>query len=60
MTGALLGHRQAATTARYAHLAAGPQQAAAARVAGTIAGALGGSGKPADGAVVGLRRRRAP
>jgi integrase len=43
MTGALLGHRQAATTSRYAHLAAGPQQAAAARVAGTIAGALGGN-----------------
>jgi integrase len=30
MTGALLGHRQAATTARYAHLADAPQQAAAA------------------------------
>ncbi len=55
LTGALLGHRQSSTTARYAHLAAEPQQLAAARVAGTIAGAL--RGKPADSAVVGLRRR---
>ncbi len=55
MTGALLGHRQSSTTQKYAHLAAEPQQLAAARVAGTIAGAL--RGKPADGAVVGLRRR---
>jgi hypothetical protein len=40
MTGALLSHRQAATTARYAHLADAPQQAAAARVAGAVAGAM--------------------
>jgi site-specific recombinase XerD len=42
ITGALLGHRQAGTTMRYAHLAEDPLQAAAERVAGTIAGALGG------------------
>jgi integrase len=42
MTGALLGHRQAGTTARYAHLDDDPIRAAADRVAGTIAGALGG------------------
>lgn len=58
MVGQLLGHRQPGTTARYAHFAAAPQMAAAARVAGSIAGAL--RGKPAAGAVVGLRRRRAP
>jgi integrase len=56
MTGALLGHRQAGTTMRYAHfyahLADDPVQAAADRVAGTIAGALG-AGKPAT--VVNLR-----
>jgi integrase len=40
MTGALLGHAQANTTHRYAHLAADPVQAAADRVAGAIAGAL--------------------
>jgi len=47
MTGALLGHRQAGTTMRYAHLAEDPVQAAAERVAGTIAGALG-NGSVAD------------
>ena len=46
MTGALLGHRQAGTTMRYAHLADDPVQAAADRVAGTIAEALE-SGAPA-------------
>ena len=40
VTGALLGHRQPQTTARYAHLAEDPVQAAADRVAGSIAGAL--------------------
>jgi integrase len=43
MTGTLLGHRQAGTTMRYAHFAEDPVQAAAERVAGTIAGALGGA-----------------
>jgi len=42
--GKLLGHAQAATTARYAHLAADPLKAAAAAIAGRIAVALGGSG----------------
>ena len=40
--GALLGHRQAQTTQRYAHLAADPLKAAAAVVAGKIAEAMGG------------------
>jgi integrase len=43
ITGALLGHRQTATTARYAHLAADPMREAASRVAGTLATALVGS-----------------
>jgi integrase len=43
--GKMLGHTQAATTARYAHLASDPVKAAAAAVAGKIAAALaGGSG----------------
>jgi Site-specific recombinase XerD len=45
--GKMLGHTQAQTTARYAHLAADPVKAAAASVAGTIAAAMGG-GRPAE------------
>lgn len=47
--GKMLGHTQAATTARYAHLASDPVKAAAATVAGTIAAAMKG---PAGGAEV--------
>lgn len=43
--GALLGHKQSATTARYAHLAAGPQHAAANVIAETIAAAMRGDEK---------------
>lgn len=43
--GALLGHKQSATTARYAHLAAGPQHAAANAIAQTIAAAMRGGEK---------------
>jgi integrase len=42
MIGRLLGHTQAATTARYAHLADDPVRAAAETIAGTIASAMGG------------------
>jgi len=42
--GKMLGHTQAATTARYAHLASDPVKAAAAAVAGKIAAAMA-SGK---------------
>jgi integrase len=43
--GKMLGHTQAATTARYAHLASDPVKAAAAAVAGKIEAAMaGGSG----------------
>lgn len=40
--GKLLGHTQAVTTQRYAHLAADPLKAAAATIAGKIADAMGG------------------
>jgi integrase len=48
--GKMLGHTQAATTARYAHLASDPVKAAAASVAGKIADAMSGASK--DGAAV--------
>ena len=40
--GALLGHKDPSTTARYAHLANDPLRAAADRIAGNIAAALTG------------------
>lgn len=46
--GKLLGHTQAATTHRYAHLASDPVKAAAAAVAGKIAAAMGGGSDVAD------------
>lgn len=52
MIGNLLGHTQAQTTARYAHLANDPVRAAAEATAGTIAGALNGT----SGEVVKLKR----
>jgi integrase len=51
--GAILGHRNQATTARYAHLADDPRQAAATRISDEIAGAL--SGQPA-GEVIQFRK----
>jgi integrase len=45
IVGKLLGHSQAATTARYAHLDTDPLRRASDRIAGTIAAAL--EGKPA-------------
>jgi integrase len=44
--GALLGHRQPATTARYAHLDNNPVQTAGDRIAGTISAALEGRATP--------------
>jgi integrase len=53
--GALLGHTQAATTQRYAHLAADPLKQASDLIGGRIAAALSnGKGAPAD--VVPLKR----
>ena len=42
MIGKLLGHTQVQTTARYAHLAADPVQAAAEQVTANIASILNG------------------
>ena len=44
MIGKLLGHTQAQTTHRYAHLAADPMKAAAERVGSVIAAAMGNGG----------------
>jgi len=57
MTGTLLGHREARTTMRYAHVASDAAQVAAERVEGTIAAAL--EGKPAAQPVpIGKAHRR--
>ena len=55
--GKMLGHTQAATTHRYAHLASDPVKAAAATVANKIADAMQGSAV-ATGEVVPLTRPR--
>lgn len=55
MIGKLLGHTQAQTTARYAHLAADPVKAATERVGAAIVGMMG-SAKPAE--VVPISGRR--
>lgn len=58
--GALLGHSDSKTTARYAHLTADPVKAAAERIAGTIAAALQPADAQQPGAeVVELSRRKA-
>ncbi len=54
LIGALLGHRNTATTARYAHLSSDPRRAAADRIAGRIAAAMRGE----PGKVVPLAARR--
>jgi integrase len=54
--GKLLGHRQSATTARYAHLAADPVKAAAVSIAERISVAMGGEAAKSD---VTLLRRSA-
>src|SRR6266516_4388845 len=56
--GALLGHRQAATTARYAHLQDSVTRRASETIGATIAAALGPPVKPA-GDVVPLRKQGA-
>ena len=56
--GKMLGHTQAATTNRYAHLASDPVKAAAATVAGKIADQMaGGSGETGKGSVTALPLR---
>ncbi len=56
--GKMLGHTQAATTLRYAHLASDPVKAAATAVAGQIAAAMG-EGTSKGGDVVPLSRNNA-
>ena len=56
--GKMLGHSQAQTTQRYAHLASDPVKAAAATVAGKIAAAMKGSSE-GEGTVTSLRPKRA-
>ena len=53
--GKILGHTQASTTQRYAHLQADPVKAAAGAVAGKIADAM--KGEAAGAKVVPLMRR---
>jgi integrase len=53
--GKMLGHTQAATTARYAHLASDPVKIAVATVAGKIADAMQGNAAPTS-SVVALRK----
>jgi integrase len=55
--GALLGHRDTGTTARYAHLSNDPLKAAADRIAGNIASAM--EGKAAKVVALCGRRRKA-
>jgi integrase len=55
--GKMLGHTQAATTHRYAHLASDPVKAAAATVAGKIAAAMS-AGNGHRPAIVELRKRQ--
>lgn len=57
--GKLLGHTQAVTTQRYAHLASDPLKAAAATVADRIAAAMKVGEAPADAKVVELPKRKA-
>jgi len=56
--GKLLGHTQAATTARYAHLDADPLRRAADTIGATIAAAMGDATKGAT--VTPMRRRKRP
>ena len=48
MIGKLLGHTQAATTERYAHLAAAPLRAANEAIGARIAAVMKGDSKGAD------------
>lgn len=56
VVGALLGHTQASTTQRYAHLSADPLKIAADKISGQIAAALNGTPK-ADVVPIAQRRR---
>ena len=55
IVGKLLGHANAVTTARYAHLDADPLRVASERIGSTIAAAMGDSEPRKSGALVKLR-----
>jgi integrase len=55
IVGKLLGHANAVTTARYAHLDADPLRVASERIAGTIAAAMGEEGSRKSATLVKLR-----
>jgi integrase len=57
LVGKVLGHMQASTTERYAHLHMDPVQAVADSTARKIAGALKGGGKGAEVVTIGGRQR---
>lgn len=59
LVGKVLGHSQAATTQRYAHLQLDPVRAVADRTSRKLAGALAGGGKVANVVKLGVRRRAA-
>jgi integrase len=56
IVGKLLGHANAVTTARYAHLDADPLRVASERIGSTIAAAMGEQNRRKPGTVVKLRR----
>jgi hypothetical protein len=58
IVGKLLGHANAVTTARYAHLDADPLRVASERIGSTIAAAMGEQQHRGPGTVVKLRRER--
>ncbi len=58
MIGKLLGHTQAATTHRYAHLSAAPVKEANERITATLEGMM--RGRSADVVVLSPRKRAKP